>query len=544
MRAAYLEQQSLQTLTRARASLADFRANNDPATTPNRLTREDVRQGRDRGQSQQQRFNTRQAALQQQVTAAEGDYETRRTESESAGVSDDARTFVRREFSDIPGALNFVPGTNRPRAIAAAINPTGAEGTQVTRGEEISIRRATATDAIEGGAAAVTVATGPGLLYRAGQGTIRVVSGSAARQTLRQTAAVTAREGGQEIAEEGLLTGLTSATSGQLPNATGSISEITGETILEVIGRRRGRITVNSSSGNVSVGGQQLQPGQGAYDPSTQTAVVVNAQGQPTVLQGVVIEGSVVSVDGVAVNRRRGPAPAAGFDPGDSSGRTALAVRPGVQPAPVDVLSSVPGDPGAPGAVPAAAVAAGAGTSTAPVADAAPDAVVADAAVADAAPDAAVADGAATSTPPVAAAVPAAATPPAATPPAATPPAAAAVPAATQPAGRGRRPAAAAAAAGTAGVVGGLLGGGAPAGLSAATGPPRTPQGGRATGGRYARVIRWRNTTVKTFDRRTGCETSRTVRGSRPLQTVRVIQRSDRPVPRRNYRVGPTRRWK
>ena len=325
--AAYRQQESERVVDDLQGQLEAFEQNNRPENRPNRLTPEDVRMGLDDGQSQQDRFEVRRSALEEELRVARETHEANVAASESAGVSPQARDFTERQYGQIPGFFGFIPGTNQPRAIAAAINPTGEDGTQISRGEEITIRRAAATDAIESGAAAVTVATGPGLLIRAGQGSFRVLSGTAARTSLRGLARETAREGGQEVLEEGFVTGLTSATSGNLPSAGGSASEIIGETLLEVLGGRRGRITVNNSTGAFSVGGQQVQPGQGAYDPSTSQAVFVDGNGNATVIEGVVVEGSVVSVDGVPVNASTGPAPAAGFDPGDSSGQTALAIR-------------------------------------------------------------------------------------------------------------------------------------------------------------------------------------------------------------------------
>ena len=338
VRAAYIEQQSLQSVESLRQQVADFEENNNPDSRPNRLTPGDVQAGVD-DLPQQERYDTRLAALNEELATAESNYATAQSTAEESGVTDEARDFTRRQFREIPGALNLLPGTNQPRAIAAAINPTGPDGTEITRGEEVTIRRAAATDGIEAGAFAVTVATGPGLLIRAGQGTFRVVSGTAARQSLRETARVTAREGGQEVLEEGFVSSLTSATSGNLPSAGGSASEIAGETILEVLGGRRGRIQVNQSTGSFSVGGQTVQPGQGAYDPATNEAVFIDRQGNATVIENIVVDGSVISIDGVPINTASGPAPAAGFDPGDSSGRTALATRPRVPISPTVEVS-------------------------------------------------------------------------------------------------------------------------------------------------------------------------------------------------------------
>ena len=264
--------------------------------------------------------------LRTELEIAEESAETALEASNNAGVSDETRDFVRREFNRVPEIFGVLPvGGRRAVATEAAINPTGEDGSSISEAERARFGSAASADLVDNVAIALTAVTGPALVGRATQGGFTVVRGQAGREFLRRLPGTAAREVGSEAVEEGTFVAADFILTARAPDLS-SVAEIGGEAGLETLASaRRGRINISTGT----VNGQLPTQAGVVTDPDSNATAITQINPQTNVPYTVIVEGTVVSVDGSPVvrNAQGQSVPAGGFDAGDSSGRDALATR-------------------------------------------------------------------------------------------------------------------------------------------------------------------------------------------------------------------------
>ena len=164
-----------------------------------------------------------------ELEMAEESATTARETSDNAGVSDETRDFVRREFDRVPEIFGVLPaGGRRAVATEAAINPSGEGGSSITADERARFGSAASADLVDNVAIALTAVTGPALVARAGQGGFTVIRGQAGREFLRRLPGTAARETASEAVEEGTFVAADFILTARAPDL-GSLAEIGGE---------------------------------------------------------------------------------------------------------------------------------------------------------------------------------------------------------------------------------------------------------------------------------------------------------------------------
>ena len=186
-----------------------------------------------------ERGNRIRTELRIELEMAEESATAARETSDNAGVSDETRDFVRREFDRVPQIFGVLPaGGRRAVATEAAINPTGEGGSSITADERARFGSAASADLVDNVAIALTAVTGPALVARAGQGGFTVIRGQAGREFLRRLPGTAARETASEAVEEGTFVAADFILTARAPDL-GSLAEIGGEAGLETIASAR-----------------------------------------------------------------------------------------------------------------------------------------------------------------------------------------------------------------------------------------------------------------------------------------------------------------